>query len=96
MIDQVLPDGHRVAATGQPQLDHLPIRFARAGRRGFGRDAAAGPGSVVTSMAGFEQSSLVSWPDSAPKSVVTSLAGFAGACRPHPPGGRIAIPAAFR
>src|SRR5258705_1666672 len=28
--------------------------------------------------------------------VVTSLAGFAGGRRPHPPGGRTAIPAAFR
>ena len=31
----------------------------------------------------------------APKSVITSLAGFAGR-RPQPPGGRTAIPAAFR
>jgi hypothetical protein len=30
-----------------------------------------------------------------PESVVTSMAGFAGA-RPHPPGRRMAIPAAFR
>src|SRR5579883_3242077 len=28
--------------------------------------------------------------------VVTSLAGFAGGCRPHAPGGRTAIPTAFR
>ena len=34
--------------------------------------------------------------NSAPKSVVTSLAGFAGGCRPHPPGGRKAMPAAFK
>ena len=32
----------------------------------------------------------------APESGVTSLAGFAGARRPHAPGGRTAIPAAFR
>ena len=31
-----------------------------------------------------------------PESGVTSLAGFAGARRPHAPGGRTAIPAAFR
>ena len=42
-------------------------------------------GSVITAMAGFP----------APKSVITSLAGFA-ARRPQPPGGRTAIPAAFR
>ena len=42
-------------------------------------------GSVITGMAGFP----------APKSVITSLAGFA-ARRPQPPGGRTAIPAAFR
>src|ERR1700687_1376777 len=42
-------------------------------------------GSVIAGMAGF----------SAPKSVITSLAGF-GARRPQPPGGRTAIPAAFR
>src|SRR5579885_3338062 len=28
--------------------------------------------------------------------VVTSFAGFAGGCRPHAPGGRTAIPTAFR
>ena len=44
------------------------------------------PGSVVTSLAGFDGSG----------SVVTSLAGFAGPRRPHEPGGRTAIPAAFR
>jgi hypothetical protein len=42
-------------------------------------------GVVVAGMAGFP----------APKSVITSLAGFA-ARRPQPPGGRTAIPAAFR
>ena len=30
------------------------------------------------------------------ESVITSLAGFAGGCRPQPPGGRKAIPAAFK
>ena len=46
------------------------------------------PESVVTwySLAGFEGSG----------SVVTPLAGFAGARRPQAPGGRTAIPAAFR
>src|SRR5579859_4068470 len=42
-------------------------------------------GAGTTAMAGFP----------APKSVITSLAGFA-ARRPQPPGGRTAIPAAFR
>lgn len=42
-------------------------------------------GSVVAGMAGF----------SPPKSVITSLAGFA-VHRPQPPGGRTAMPAAFR
>src|SRR5690348_7901543 len=42
-------------------------------------------GSGITRMAGF----------AAPESVITALAGFA-ARRPHPPGGRTAIPAAFR
>src|SRR5882724_10374333 len=46
--------------------------------------AASDP--VVTSLAGFAASDLV----------VTSLAGFAGARRPHAPGGRTPIPAAFR
>ena len=42
-------------------------------------------GSEMTGMVGL----------AAPKSVITSLAGF-GARRPHEPGGRTAIPAAFR
>ena len=64
-----------------------------------GRVANSAPKSVVTSLAGFaETGSLV---DSgggfaAAESVITSLAGFAGGCRPQLPGGRKAIPAAFR
>ena len=42
--------------------------------------------SVITSMAGFESAG----------SVITPLAGFAGEARPHPPGGRRAIPASFK
>ncbi len=47
------------------------------------------PRSVVTSLAGFAGSG-------GSGSVVTSLAGFAGDRLPHAPGGRTAIPAAFR
>src|SRR5579864_1652334 len=45
------------------------------------------PESVVTSLAGFESGS---------GSVVGLLAGFAGGNRPQPPGGRTAMPAAFK
>ena len=45
------------------------------------------PESVVTSLAGFE---------SGAGSVVGLLAGFAGGSLPQPPGGRTAMPAAFK
>src|SRR5436853_1365777 len=69
-----------------------------------------GLGSAVTSLAGFDSSesavtSLAGFDSSAsvvsslagfdsPESAVTSLAGFDP--RPHPPGDRIPMPAAFR
>src|SRR5579864_1582591 len=46
----------------------------------------AGTGSLLTSGAGF----------SGAESVITPLAGFAAGCRPQLPGGRKAIPAAFK
>ncbi len=49
--------------------------------------AELAPESVVTSLAGFA---------SGAGSVVGLLAGFAGGSRPQPPGGRTAMPAAFR
>ncbi len=33
VVHQVLPDGHGVAATRQPQFDDFPVRLARAGSR---------------------------------------------------------------
>ena len=81
VVYQVLPDGHRVAATRQAQFDDFPVRLAGAGsrtaarlpfrfwRRGIGW--LFGPGSVATSMAGF-----------------AAVAGF----RPQPPGRRMRIP----
>ena len=60
--------------------------------------AADDPGSVVTSMAGFEKSSVGKLGEmiSGPESVVTAMAGFAVGCFFQPPGRPTAIPAAFR
>src|SRR5436853_7376740 len=57
------------------------------------------PKSVITSLAGFAgtRSLLTSVAGfSGTGSVITSLAGFAAGCRPQLPGGRNAIPAAFK
>ncbi len=67
---------------------------------GIGSEGSFGePESVVTSLAGFGKCASVTASVTAfagSESVVTSLAGFAGGRRPQPPGGRTAIPAAFR
>jgi len=63
--------------------------------------ARGGPESRVTSLAGFEtvgwsgDGSLADWV-APPGSGVTPLAGFAGGRRPQAPGGRTAMPAAFK
>jgi hypothetical protein len=61
--------------------------------------ADSAPKSVITSLAGFAEvgSTVASVAGfSTAESVITSLAGFGGGCRPHRPGGRKAIPAAFK
>src|SRR5713226_4790114 len=61
--------------------------------------ADSAPKSVITSLAGFAgtRSLLASVAGfSGAGSVITSLAGFAAGCRPQLPGGRNAIPAAFK
>ena len=61
--------------------------------------ANSAPKSVITSLAGFGAGgSRLSGSAgcTAAESVITSLAGFAGGRRPQLPGGRKAIPAAFR
>jgi len=68
------------------------------GLRPGGAVANSAPKSVITSLAGFAVggSRLTgSAALAASESVITPLAGFAGA-RPHLPGGRKAIPAAFK
>jgi len=74
LIDQILPDTHRVAAPRQLQLDHLPIRFTGSGRalvtlllKRHVRQKAG-----ITSLAGFELSAALE-PE---KPVITSMAGF--------------------
>ena len=94
---------------GEPEFDGVPVGPTGAAdglRSGFGSGGAvvqpansapksvvtslmagfAGTGSVLTSRAGF----------AAAESVITSMAGFAGRGRSPPPGGRKAIPAAFK
>ena len=134
LIDQILLDGHRVAASAESQFDGFAVRFASAGagtalwrphwRRGNSAPSSGWNGlrsvitseSVITSLAGFEVgfafpfvegfsglvlglplgsviARMTGFP--APKSVITWLAGFA-ARLPQPPGGRTAIPAAFK
>ena len=44
VVDQVLPDGHRVAAPADRLGDHLPIRLARARARRAGRRGHGGVG----------------------------------------------------
>ena len=71
-------------------------------RVGPGSTAAgpvSAPKSVVTSMAGFGDTesvvtSMAGFGDT--ESVGASMAGLAGGQRPHLPGGRKVIPAAFR
>src|ERR1019366_4401412 len=76
----------------QPRAPVLPaVALADGLRSGCGSGAAGlaadfAPKSVITSLAGFAGA----W------SVVASLVGFAGGCRPQLPGGRKALPAAFR
>jgi hypothetical protein len=68
------------------ELAGFEVGFAFSFVEGFSGLVLGLPlGSGIARMAGF----------SAPKSVITSWAGFA-ARRPQPPGGRTAIPAAFR
>ncbi len=64
---------------------------------GFG-SAHSGPDALADGLrpGGGSAGTTFSSTESAPKSVITCMAGFAGARRPHPPGGRVAIPAAFR
>ena len=104
LIDQILPDTHRVAAARQLQLDHLAIRFTGSGRTlaACSGNVTSGKKPVITSLAGFELSA----PVEPKKPVITSMAGFElaepvvtevaafdGALRPQPPGVRSAIPA---
>ena len=53
--NQILPDGHGVAATGQTQFDQLAIRFTGTGggtaRGRPGTGAGSAPGPVITSSA---------------------------------------------
>src|SRR5260370_28862814 len=90
----------------QKLADRIRLGFSTS------RPVDSTPNPVVTTLAGFalfafafplvERFSglglgltvLATWPASDP--VVTWLAGFAGARRPHAPGGRTPIPAAFR
>src|ERR1017187_1885901 len=57
--------------------------FAQTGSSSPAGNGFAPAESVITSIAGFESAG----------SMITSMAGFAGEARPHPPGGRRAIPA---
>src|SRR5579883_1612838 len=78
-------------ATPNPVVTPLPgfaVAFAfpslaRFSGLGLGLGWGLGLGLTVASLAASDP-------------VVTSLAGFAGGCRPHAPGGRTAIPTAFR
>src|ERR1035441_9671785 len=90
---QALAEGLRVGGTAGTGAGFAPgsviaslAGFAAAESPGRARVGGCGAGSGETSEAGFPT----------PKSVITSLAGFGTALRPQPPGGRIAIPAAFK
>src|SRR6516162_7960188 len=90
---QVLAVGLRVGSpTGVESGDTSLAGFASAGAEsgdtslaGF---ASAGAESGDTSLAGFESAGA--------ESGDTSLAGFGGGRRPHAPGSRTLMPAAFR
>jgi hypothetical protein len=84
-IDKILIDTHRVTASRQLQLDHLPVCFTGSGwaLANLLRQPHFRKKAVITSSAGFELS----------EPVVTEVAAFAGGFRPQPPGARNAIPA---
>src|SRR5215469_16066141 len=88
LLDRTLGEVSRSVAlnsTPNPVITPFSLAGFEVGFPFVERFSGLGLGSEMTGMVGF----------AAPKSVITSLAGF-GARRPHEPGGRTAIPAAFR
>jgi len=103
IVDEVLPDRHRVAATPQRVGNQLPVRLAgtrtrRAAGPRHGGEVGGHPGVV----AGFARSESVDTSAEmagfAAGSVDTPgvVAGFGGHTRGRPPRPRTGIPAAFR